>query len=276
MIPNLVENTFEVAKIVIDSDDTPRLVLLCVLHLPSLSQNASIIDIFCRAEPSLTGTSPIVIPSPSNRPFYDKAEEAIIVFDMSYGHFKFSDSGLLVRTRSRFTLIVQRRALLVHIPAVHRACMPFCSAQEPVPPLVHVPWTVWGPSATRWSPPRSSITTAGQRAVKLESRNPSPIVVRDFNPYVVRATAAACALATSSGQSQEGDWRTLPNGNWTTLEVGGSVLAAGAVFKEDVWSFLPYVEIVTRREYDYDYAMIDEERILGLKVCFGFMSISIV
>ena len=260
VIPNLIENTFEVAKIVIDSDDTPRLEPLCVLHLPPLSQNASLYHLLCRGEPNITGSGPIAIPSPSNRPFRNKAEEAIITFHMSYEHFSESRS----RSQTWFTLIAQRRALFAHIPAVQRACVPSCSAPEPAPPLVHVPWSAWGPSATRWSTPISSLaTTAGQRAVILKGRKPSPIIVRDFNPYAVRA---ARALATASGQSQEGNWRNLPNGNWTSLKVEGSVLTAGSIFKEDVWSFLPYVEIVTRRQYRYDYVMIDEERILGLKV----------
>ncbi len=266
VIPNLIENTFEVAKIVIDSDDTPRLEPLCVLHLPPLSQNASLYHLLCRGEPNITGSGPIAIPSPSNRPFRNKAEEAIITFHMSYEHFSESRS----RSQTWFTLIAQRRALFAHIPPVHRACMPFCSAPDP-PPLVHVPWSAWGPSATRWyrwslndSPQFSPITTtAGQRVVTLKGIMPSPVVVRDFNPYAVRA---ARALATASGQSQDGNWRKLPNGNRTTLKVEGSMLPAGSIFKEDVWSFLPYVEIVTRRQYRYDYVMIDEERILGLKV----------
>jgi len=267
MIPNLIENTFEVAKIVIDRDDTPRLVPLCVLDLPPLSRNTSLYHLLCRAEPNTTGSGPIAIPPPSNRPFRDKAEEAIIIFHMSYEHL--SESQAL--SQSWFTLVVQRRALFAHIPAVHRACMPFCSDPEPAPPLVHVPWSTWGPSATRWSLNNSSpfsaiTTTAGQRVVTLKGI-PSPIIVRDFNPYVVRA---ARALATASGQSQAGNWRKHPNGNRTTLKVEGSVLTAGSIFKKDVWSFLPYVEIVTQREYRYDYVMIDEERILGLKVCFEY------
>jgi hypothetical protein len=52
--------------------------------------------------------------------------------------------------------------------------------------------------------------------------------------------------------------------------VEGSVLGAGSIFEQDVWSFLPYVEIVTQREYDYDCVMIDEERILGSKVRFEY------
>jgi hypothetical protein len=35
-------------------------------------------------------------------------------------------------------------------------------------------------------------------------------------------------------------------------------------------SFLPYVEIVTQREYSYKCVMIDEERILVLKVRFEY------
>ena len=261
VIPNLIENTLEVAKIVINSDDTPRLAPLCVLQLPPLSQNVSLYHLFCRAEPNITGSGPIAIPSPSNRPFRDKAEDAIIIFHMSY------QQPLAL---SWFTLIVQRRALYAHIPAVHRACVPFCSAPEPVPELVHVPWSAWGPPATHWSLSNSTsmswvTTTAGQRAVTLEDRMPSPIIVRDFNPYVVRA---ARALATASGQSQEGNRSKPPNGNRTTLKVEGSVLTAGSIFEEDVWSFLPYVEIETQREYHYEGVMIDEERILGLKVRF--------
>jgi hypothetical protein len=267
VIPNLIDNTFEVTKIVIDSDDTPHLVPLCMLHLPPLSRNASLYHLFCRAEPNITGSGPIAIPSPSNRPFHDKAEEAIIIFQMSYDHFSESRP----QSQSWFTLIVQRCALFAHIPAVHRACKPFCSTLEPAPPLMHVTWSAWGPSATRWFlnnfPPILSIATmAGRRAVTLKGI-PSPIIVQDFNPYVVRA---ARALATASGQFQEGNWRNLPNGNQTTLKVDGSVIAAGSIFKEDVWSFLPYVEIVTQREYRYDDVRIDEERILGLKVHFQY------
>jgi hypothetical protein len=51
-----------------------------------------------------------------------------------------------------------------------------------------------------------------------------------------------------------------------TLKVEDSVLLAGPVFKEDVRSSLPCVEVMTRAEYHYEGVLIDEERILGLKV----------
>jgi len=51
-----------------------------------------------------------------------------------------------------------------------------------------------------------------------------------------------------------------------TLNVEDSVLTAGHIFKEDVRSSLPYVEIVTQDKFLYDGVMVDEETILGLKV----------
>jgi hypothetical protein len=60
----------------------------------------------------------------------------------------------------------------------------------------------------------------------------------------------------------------LPNGNRMTLNVMESELAAGPIFKEDVRSSLPYVEIVTKNEYHYEGVMIDDQRILGFSVRF--------
>ena len=264
VIPNLIQNTFEIAKIVIDTDDTPHFVPLCVLHLPPLIHNTSLFHFYCRAEPNPTGSGPLAIPSRSDRPFHDKAENAIVIFNILYNR--------PFRTRIDWlTLIVHRRALLTHIPAAYRTCAPFCSTPKPTPSLVEVPWSVWGPPATRLfvgnPTPRYYIeTTAGQRAVMLEDRMPTPIIVRDFNPHAVRA---ARALASASGQSQHGNWsKQLPNGNRMSLKVEDSVLTADFIFKEDVCSSLPYVEIVTQGEYEYDGVMMDDERILGFQVRF--------
>jgi hypothetical protein len=266
VIPNLTQFTLEIVKIVIMSDNIPFLVPLCVLSLPPLTRSASIIGLDCRAEPNPTGPGPLAIPAPSNRPFRDKSEDAVILFSIRIhpGQFHFPQSR-------PFTFIVHRRVLLDHIPAAHRACAPFCSTTEPAPETVEVPWEAWGPSATRWfeSDPASVswiTTTAGQRAVTMEDGASTPIIVRDFNTYAVRS---ARARAAAGGHLQQRcDWNeVLPNGNTMTLKVDNSVLVAGSVFKDDVRSSLPYVEIVTREEYHYEGVLIDEERILGLKVC---------
>ena len=252
----------EVTKIVIDSDGTPRLMPLCMFHLPPLTRGASLCDLYCHTEPNPTSSGHVVISSPSDRPFHNKAEDAIIIFDVSYDH---------VSGRDWRTFIVHRRALLAHIPAAHRACAPFCSAPEATPTLVQVPWPRWGPAATRWFEGERAATTwitrtAGQRVVALREVMPTPIIVRDFNPYAVRA---ALALVAVSGELQQGNWsEQLPNGNRMSLNAEDSVLNAGFIFEEDVQSSLPYVEIVSQGEYHYTRAMIDDQRILGLKVCF--------
>ena len=263
-MPNMRDNRIEVTKIVIDTDDTPRLVPLCMLHLPPLTRDASVRFLICRAEPNPTGSGPVAIPSTSGRPFRDKADDAIIIFDVSY-----HPSG-----HEWFTFIVHRRALFAHIPAAHRASAPFCSVTDHTPVPVQVPWSAWGPAATRWFEGENTsaawITrTAGQRAVTLENRLPTPIIVRDFNPYAVRA---ARAFMVAGGQSHRGNWsKRLPNGNQMTLKVDDTLLPAGSIFEEDVRSSLPYVETVTQNKYHYGGVMIDDERILGLEVCFQFL-----
>ena len=271
VIPNLIQNTLEIVKIVIKNDDIPCLAPLCVLNLPPLTRRASIIRLGCRAEPNPTGTGPLAIPAPSNRPFRDKAEDAIILFSVMIEDIQIHPGQFHFPQTRPFSFIVHRRALLDHIPAAHRACAPFCPTPEPAPETVQVPWEAWGVSATRWfeADPASTrwiTTTAGQRAVTMEDGASTPIIVRDFNPYAV---SSARARAAAAGHLQQRcDWREdLPNGNLMTLKVDDSVLAAGSVFKDDVRSSLPYVEIVTQEEYCYEGVLIDEERILGLKVC---------
>ena len=255
----------------IKSDDVPYLVLLCALNLPPLTRRASIVGLTCRAEPNPTGPGPHAIPALYNRPFRDKAEDAITLFHVWIEELQIHPGQSLPLKTSPFTFIVHRRALLDHIPGAHHSCAPFCSTLEPAPETVQVPWTAWGASATRWFEGDSAslpwiTTTAGQRAVSMRDVSPTPIIVRNFNPYAVRSTRARAA---ASGHLQQGyDWsEDLPNGNQMTLKVNDSVIAAGSVFKEDVRSSLPYVEIVTRAEYHYAGVLIDEERILGLKVC---------
>jgi len=264
MVPSLVHNTLEVVKIVIDSDDTPRLVPLCVLHLPPLTLGASLHNLYSRSEPNPTGSGSDTMSSPSGRPFHDKAEDAIIIFDIAYRHFSGSDW---------LTFIVHRRALLAHIPAVYRTSVPFCSAPDLMPAPVQVSWPTWGPPVTRWFKGEHTSTgwitrAAGQRTVTLGESIPTPIKVRDFNPYAVRA-ACALAAASVSGQLKQGNWsKQLPNGNQMTLHVEESMLTADYIFKEDVRSSLPYVEVVTQNEYHYMGVMVDDQRILGLKVRF--------
>jgi hypothetical protein len=270
VIPNLLQNNLEIVRIVVDEndDDVPCLVPLCTLNLPPLADNASIIRLGCRAEPNPTGSGPgPLVPAPSSRPFRDTAADAIVLFNLLIEDMNPHAAHFFHETRP-FTFIVHRRALVAHIPSAQLACAPFRSVYYGAAPTI-VPWDAWGVPVTRWfeSDPASIrwiTTTAGQRAVTMEDRTPTPIIVRDFNPYAVREVA--------QGRSQEGDRdaremsRVLPNGNRQTVKMEEDVIPAGSMFKEDVRSALPYIETVTQIRYGYEGVLIDEERILGLEV----------
>jgi hypothetical protein len=81
--------------------------------------------------------------------------------------------------------------------------------------------------------------------------DPSPITVRDFNPYnIARYTEP----------------ETDSIGGYRRLVIDPTLLEPRHVFTEDVWSALPYIEVVSRQRYDYTAVLMDEERILGLRV----------
>ena len=271
VIPNLLQNTLEIVRIVVDEsidDDVPRLVTLCTLDLPPLSPHASIIRLGCRAEPNPTSSNPLR-PAPSSRPFRDNAADAIVVFNLLIEDTNMHAAQFFHETRP-FTFFVHRRSLLAQIPQAQRACALFRSAPGAAAPTL-IPWSAWGTAATRWfefdpASMRWITTTAGQRAVTMEERTPTPIIVRDFNPYAVRAALAREAAQGRPQECERDVQRQLPNGNWQVLKVEEDVIPAGTMFGEDVRSALPYIETVTQKKYRYEGVMMDEERILGLEV----------
>ena len=267
IIPNLLQNNLEIMRIVVDEsdDDVPHLVSLCTLNLPPLAEQASIIRLGCRAEPNPMGSGPgpLLVPAPSNRPFRDTAVDAIVIFDLLIEDMNSHANG-----PTPFTFIVHRRALIAHIPRTQRACAPFRTVAGAAPTTV--PWSAWGVPVTRWFESDQSsrwiTTTAGQRAVTMENRMSTPIIVRDFNPYAVHTALAQGRTQQEWDHNVREKSRVLPNGNRQTVKVEEDVILAGSIFREDVRSALPYIETVTRARYGYEGVMIDEERILGLEV----------
>ena len=265
VIPNLLQNNLEIMRIVVDEsdDDVPHLVPLCTLGLPPLASNASIIHLRCRAEPNPTGSGPLIVPAHSSRPFRDTAADAIVLFNLLT-----EDLTDQFFYRTPFTFIVHRRALIAHIPPAQRSCAPFRAVAGAE--LTTVPWSAWGIPVTRWlrSDPSSGwiTTTAGQRAVMMEDGTSTPIIVRDFNPYAVRAALAQGRMQQECDHDVREKSRVLPNGNKQTVKVEEVVIPAGSIFREDVRSALPYIETVTQTRYGYDGVLMDEERILGLEV----------
>ena len=81
-------------------------------------------------------------------------------------------------------------------------------------------------------------TTAGQRAVTMEERTPTPtpIIARDFNPYAVRAAWASEAAQGRLQECERDTHRQLPNGNLQVVRLKEDVIPAGTMFREDVRS----------------------------------------
>lgn len=250
VFPHMSQKTLEISKIIpsSNSEEAPELKTLYILKLPPMNRHASIVRMSCRGEPTPMGrASTPAVRARARRPFRDAPADAIIIFDLLVQDF----SPLVLGHITAFCFVVHRRALLAH---VRPAQLDVFATPDTVE------WAAWGPRATRWFDGdeltmRWITTTAGQRYVSMAAAELAPIRVRDFNPHAVRRAGAG------------GEAVRLPSGNTLRVVTGSSVITSSDLFQDDLESALPYVETVTEAEYSYDGVLMDEERILGLKVC---------
>lgn len=218
------------------------------LELPPVREDISIFRLICRAEPNPVGrmSPPTGMNHADNEcPFFSSPEDAIFLISM-----------LMIAHDNTFVdkcaFVVHRRALLALVPA---------SADPPVPTLKEMAWDEWGPGITRWfeiedTPPRWITVSAGQRYALIPSTastSPEPIRVLDFNPY-------SCWRQKQAEEAGTKDDGTQLYDETSTISV------ASHGFVEPVNSRLPYVETFSSELYSYDAVMMDESRILGLKV----------
>ena len=97
-----------------------------------------------------------------------------------------------------------------------------------------------------------------------------PISVLDFNPYNV------ARFSVEGNRSGDHDTRQPISGRATRrLVKDSSQLIHPGFFAEPVYSSLPYIETISSERYNYPAVLMDEERILGLRVrssmsCLGF------
>jgi hypothetical protein len=127
------------------------------------------------------------------------------------------------------------------------------------------PWESWGPHNTRWFPERLSTdwqhALYGYRTVETVPNSaevqPRRLRVRDYNPYVV-------ALA-SRDQADDDSYEDEYEGRSRVVTEASTVLARGA-FEHDVVSSLPYREVISEETFDVTDVMMDDCRVLLLKV----------
>jgi hypothetical protein len=123
-----------------------------------------------------------------------------------------------------------------------------------------IPWEVWGPHNTRWFSEDISIdwqhALHGYRTVEIvdppeTDLSPPKLRLRDFNPY-------ALARMAELGDVCEG---------WHGRVVRQpSIIPARDAFVQDIVSHLPYCEIISEETFDVTDVMMDDGRILLLKV----------
>jgi hypothetical protein len=140
-------------------------------------------------------------------------------------------------------------------------------------------WHEWGPQNTRWFQDQLSTNWQhaihGLRTVECISdgeRNADAhahghqhwehttgthkLRIRDFNPNIIRGAITA----RRDGKKDE------DKNGWEVVTTKNSVANTGNVFEEEIWSALPYREVVTEQTVQVAEVMMDESRILLIKV----------
>lgn len=150
------------------------------------------------------------------------------------------------------------------------------------------------------APPTNNAANAGNTNINANGATMHRIRIRDWNPYTIRRAQAALereqeearqkgkgkatAMDTeldSQGTAESDDWREcgidaserVMRGR-SRLVTKPSTIAAGAAFIEDIVSWLPYREVVSEEVVEVSDVMMDDSRVLCLKVCFTLLHLA--
>jgi hypothetical protein len=136
-----------------------------------------------------------------------------------------------------------------------------------------VPWSEWGRENTRFLDQTTQYSWLRLRLLLLQL-----LFLADWNTFrYVQGQRVVCP--SQDGCVQVLDFNFHPSqlqqfifrrGTTQNVWTAPTILAANDIFKSDVKSTLPYFISRRRLTEDYDAYMIDQERILGLKVSFRF------
>jgi hypothetical protein len=91
--------------------------------------------------------------------------------------------------------------------------------------------------------------------------------LRDFNPYSVKQQLQAQQLSDKKGKKKM-DWRE------PTVVTERSTMDVKGIFKHDITSWLPYVEVVSEKKFEVTDVMMDDCRLLLLRVGLSSFSLS--
>ncbi|KAK1216457.1 hypothetical protein PQX77_020926 [Marasmius sp. AFHP31] len=257
LLPNILENTLEIWKIPAPGEEPPEGPMLC-LGLFQTALNYNIRYISCRAEPNPT---PPKAALRTDRPFYASADDAIVLL-----HLRIQGMGEF----SLLTMFVHRSALLTLAENG--------SETDVLDAVVPIPWNEWAPNitfcydcgedrASRWI-----TTTCGQRYVlfppsedeDLDSNLTSSVVILDFGRSHVQKVEQDIEAGKIKVGSDVDEYGPIVRRGPHHLQQESKKM-----FADDMICHLPYVESRTREKYAFNGVLMDEERVIGIKVLFS-------
>ncbi|KAF8880289.1 hypothetical protein BD779DRAFT_1675987 [Infundibulicybe gibba] len=206
-----------------------------VISLPPLYRT-KIRAISCRGEPNPAGPGSTLN---SGQLFHASALQAIVLFRIHIESI----------FEEHFTL-----AFVVHRQSLIDIFNNRASPPSPENAPQHLPWSDWGPPVTRWmdadGTPAWITTTSGQRCVLISAIIPSPITILDFNPRNVAKMKDYVRRHPGCGMFYSDEEEKLDDD--------------AGIFREPVYSALPYCRYKSEENHSYDGVFIDEERLLGI------------
>ncbi|KAM6499833.1 hypothetical protein JOM56_005341 [Amanita muscaria] len=297
LVPNCVLSHFEVWHLPPQQPNPKPPIQILSLQTPAVSPEYSIFDFGCYGEPNPFLRS---MPYLSARPFFSSPENSVIAVTLRMS----SNSGrplsynLIMNRRALLdtiqtwtspSLLEQQEYLttwLTNEVTVHQITDPEDGSvgldvqSKLVSTMPHprssprtLPWAKWGPPISRWLQvsefqARWLGNSHGQRYVVSEpnplDRRKMMVSVVDFNPHNVRRNADMMArLRSREGEGSNG------NNEGSKEEAKGKefeILDHKGVFSEEVYMGLKCVVHRAPEEYDLDLVLMDEQRLLGVKL----------
>ncbi|CAL1712229.1 unnamed protein product [Somion occarium] len=207
VLPNTTHHSFELYDISVSGKGAPTAPrLIRTLLLPELTTGSDVLRLACRGEPNPMSSKSTVT---HQEPFYDSAEDAIIVVNLLVQNPAIGVFGRIIN----ITVVLHRNALSKLIAS------PEANSQGSF--STPLPYNEWGPLVTRWfaandSSTRWITTTCGQRFVAMPKNGGGQVVVRDFGKYATRRALVLIPEDERGSAESRADtqrfirWRVLP------------------------------------------------------------------
>ena len=246
------------------------------LRLPDTRQGMSILRMACRGEPNPFPANSVPQPVENGPLFRPLPESSIVIFNLLVGNIQHRSISFVVNRESLLCLLEND-----HLYGGENTPQP--EGDEPTPaeleenpfsrypdyavaehrgPPNFVPWSRWGTRTVRWFmtddiPTRWITTSCGYRWATIAEDLPSPIYIRDFNPWRIKQ-----AKAKLGGRKTYETEKTIV----TVARPGSPTLEEDRIFADPVSSDLEYLEVKTKKSYNYSSVFMDENWILGIVV----------